>query len=66
MKPATKSSEIEKILTNLAGISRQDAAKQAICTWCKQPLTPFTDELSHKEYRISGMCQTCQDSTFGE
>lgn len=25
----------------------------------------FTDPLSVKEFRISGMCQTCQNKTFG-
>lgn len=25
----------------------------------------FRDELSAREYRISGMCQACQDSVFG-
>jgi len=24
----------------------------------------FKDELSRKEFRISGMCQECQDKTF--
>lgn len=28
--------------------------------------TEFTDELSVKEYAISGMCQNCQDGIFGE
>ena len=25
----------------------------------------FVDELSKREYEISGMCQTCQDGVFG-
>ena len=25
----------------------------------------FRDELSEKEYTISGLCQTCQDGIFG-
>lgn len=25
----------------------------------------FRDELSAREYRISGLCQACQDATFG-
>lgn len=25
----------------------------------------FTDELSKREYQISGMCQTCQNGVFG-
>lgn len=26
---------------------------------------PFRDELSRKEYSISGLCQDCQDEMFG-
>ena len=63
--PTKKSKEIEDLLTNMAGISRQEAAEKHICTWCKNPITEFKDELSKKEYRISGMCQKCQDDTFG-
>lgn len=25
----------------------------------------FRDEVSRREFRISGMCQSCQDETFG-
>ena len=28
--------------------------------------SPFRDDLSRKEYSISGMCQDCQDKVFGE
>lgn len=28
--------------------------------------TVFTDDLSRKEYSISGMCQACQDVIFAE
>lgn len=27
---------------------------------------PFRNELSAREYRISGLCQKCQDDTFGK
>jgi hypothetical protein len=27
--------------------------------------TSFRDDLSRKEYQISGMCQRCQDDIFG-
>lgn len=28
--------------------------------------SPFRDDLSRKEYSISGLCQDCQDEVFGE
>lgn len=39
--------------------------KDFLCAWCKKPLTEFRNEISRREYRISGFCQTCQDKTFG-
>lgn len=39
---------------------------ETICPICKKPvdITKFRDEISKKEYKISGMCQDCQDTTF--
>jgi hypothetical protein len=33
------------------------------CTTCREPIvmTHFRDDLSKREYKISGMCRTCQD-----
>ena len=42
-----------------------DRIMQGVCTFCAVTLDEFRDELSAKEYSISGMCQTCQDKTFG-
>ena len=38
------------------------------CVTCPNDINDmdFRDELSVKEYGISGMCQECQDSIFGE
>ena len=63
--PTEKSKWIDDLLTTICGVSRQDAARDRICTWCKKSLTPFRDKLSAREYEISGLCQTCQDETFG-
>ena len=32
---------------------------------CGGPATSFKDDISAKEYRISGFCQKCQDNFFG-
>lgn len=65
--PTKKNPTIEKLLTSITGISREDANQQAICTWCKKPIdTPFRNEISKREYQISGFCQKCQDDTFGK
>lgn len=39
--------------------------EKKICPTCNKPVGEFRDELSKKEYKISGMCQVCQDSVFG-
>ena len=47
----------------------QHARKQMrICPFCDNAISPsdFRDEISLIEYRISGLCQDCQDEVFGE
>ena len=39
--------------------------KPNICAVCGGPATVFADLLSQKEYKISRMCQQCQDGIFG-
>ena len=36
------------------------------CVSCKDTATIFKDELSKREFGISGLCQSCQDKVFGE
>lgn len=40
--------------------------EMGLCGICgkKIDVAEFKDELSKKEYTISGMCQKCQDETF--
>ncbi len=65
--PATfKNKEIESLLTAVFGRSRKETVENKSCVSCDATDVSFTDELSAIEYSISGMCQTCQDSTFGE
>ena len=40
--------------------------RQGLCMTCDRTTTAtFRDEVSRDEYRISGMCQSCQDEVFG-
>lgn len=64
MEPSKKSEAVENLFTELTGVDRRAEIKADRCTFCKQPATEFTDELSRKEYTISGLCQKCQDSVF--
>ena len=44
------------------------AAADGICPFCGKKVNTedFKDELSRQEFRISGLCQKCQDETFVE
>lgn len=71
-----KSPDIEQFLTLLSAHvapnatpamnkTRQQVVANNECMTCQSPNTKFRDDISIKEYRISGMCQDCQDSFFG-
>lgn len=66
-----RSKEIKKVLDDLTkkgfGKSKTECAEQNICVFChnKVEMEDFRDKLSRKEYDISGLCQKCQDDTFG-
>lgn len=62
-RPSEKHPDIENFLEENFG--RTTAITSDTCVFCKTPATEFRDELSRKEYAISGMCQNCQDDTFG-
>lgn len=43
------------------------AIAQTKCPFCGKKIdikTEFCDEISRREYKISGLCQHCQDETF--
>lgn len=40
--------------------------KEGHCNWCGKEAKIFKDDLSEREYRISALCQKCQDSFFTE
>lgn len=46
---------------------RKEAMAANKCVFCGAAvdLNAFTDSISEKEYAISGLCQKCQDETFG-
>ena len=41
-------------------------AMMGMCIFCQTPVTveDFRDDISRREFEISGMCQKCQDETF--
>lgn len=53
----------EKIMDSIFPNTSQ-RIKDKICPLCEKQIGDFKDELSKKEYKISGMCQKCQDDMF--
>jgi len=58
----------KQILKQLGFEEQIKLTENNICATCKKPidLNKFKDILSIKEYKISGMCQQCQDELFDE
>lgn len=48
--------------------SEVDRVEQGMCPFCGEPVKEedFRDDISRKEYEMSGMCQACQDNTFDQ
>ena len=65
-EPSQKSPQITEFLERFAG--RSSAIEGNVCVnppiGCGGPATEFRDELSAKEYTISGLCQNCQNEIF--
>ena len=63
LAPTPKDPAIVKLLERTSGVSRNSQ----VCAICKQDVKfeDFRDELSIREYRISRLCQNCQDDFFG-
>lgn len=61
--PSDKAPEISNFLNDM--FNRDGYIKKDICVACKGKADRFRNEISTKEYTISGMCQSCQDQTFG-
>ena len=66
-----RTKELQNFLDNFAKKaferSLTEAKKEGVCVTCgnKIKMEDFKDKLSIKEYEISGLCQKCQDDTFG-
>jgi hypothetical protein len=66
--PTKKTKAIADLLEEMTG--RIAAINDNVCVsppyGCGQFATGFRDQTSRREFSISGLCQACQDSVFGE
>lgn len=58
---------LDEIAIQQYGRSRSQSIRDGVCVSCESVVDShsFTDDLSAREYTISGLCQKCQDETFG-
>lgn len=62
-KTAAMQATVDSLARALFG---RDSSDTKTCVTCGNPSGDFRDDLSWKEFTISGMCQECQDSVFGK
>ena len=55
-----------RFAAEMFGDENLKALDEGRCPCCKGSIGRFRDNLSRKEFSISGMCQECQDKTFKE
>lgn len=66
MKTPEMTAVLDRLSLAMFGRVRSDSMRERICVTCGGPANSFQDELSAREFLLSGMCQACQDSVFGE
>jgi hypothetical protein len=67
-EPTKKSPEMEAQLTSTFGFDRRDSIVANRCVpapiGCGGDASVFRNDLSRREFRISGLCQACQDKIW--
>lgn len=61
--------KMNKEILRKTGFSKEvERVERVQCPFCQKFITEdeFKDELSKREFQISGLCQKCQDKMFGE
>ena len=64
MKPTKKSRRIEVFLDSLFDRTESITNNSCVVKETHKVNLKFRDDISKDEYRISGLCQTCQDEIF--
>lgn len=60
-----KSKEMNDAIKAIFGVDVNASVDSNECAMCKRPAVNFRDSLSAREFRISGLCQECQDDIWG-
>lgn len=62
--PSYKTIAVDKFLEKLSGKNRSKTIHNRGCVYCDTPNLKWSNDISRKEYAISGYCQDCQDIVF--
>lgn len=65
MKSENVRGNLDSLSQSIFGRPRSEALQKGICVKCGEKADKFNDQLSRREYGISGFCQKCQDDIFG-
>ena len=69
-EPASKTPEmwnaLNKLSESISGRAVTKSIEEDICWSCGKKATEFKDRMSYREFKISGLCQECQDKVFVE
>lgn len=57
---------VDAVAKKFFGQTRTQALDTHTCVSCRKSATKFKDEKSAAEWRITGLCQECQDAVFEE
>lgn len=57
---------MNKLSVGMSGKTVEQNFADKTCPTCGGDATYFKDELSEREYLISGLCQKCQDAVFND
>lgn len=58
-EPTLKAPDITKFLN--MSVDRDAMIRKSMCVACHLGIKEFKNEVSEREYTISGLCQDCQD-----
>ena len=56
----------KEIMKKMGFEKEVEKVEHGFCPFCNMPINiaDFKNEISKKEYKISGLCQQCQNETF--
>jgi len=64
-EPTSKAPAIDLFISQVTGKSREQQIAAGLCMKCPGEAKVFKTDRDRSEYRISGLCQECQDKVFG-